>query len=101
MRFRARGASLPSGLRGDSRPFDKLRAGSRLSGGAKPRRALSATIDETKTRRAMLARTAGGGCPYVSFAFSCKLTRDETPPFHIHSAVFALLDPSRIRVRLQ
>ncbi len=43
-------ASSLSGLRGDSRPFDKLRAGFRLSGGAMPGRALSAKLDETKTQ---------------------------------------------------
>src|SRR6266446_10578464 len=89
MRFRARGWPR---LHGDSRP--------RLSGGAQPRHAFSA-IDETKTRRAALAWTAEGGCPYVGFAFSCKLTRDETPLFHVRGPSAALLDPSSIRVRLQ
>src|ERR1700730_19120901 len=50
----------------------------------------------------------GAGCPYVGFGFSCKLTRDETPPLPPPGATVALLDipaalldPVRIRIRLQ
>src|ERR1700732_2305605 len=69
---------------------------------------LCARMGERKPRRARFAGTAGVGCPYVGFGFSCKLTRDETPPLPPPGAPAALLDipaalldPVRIRIRLQ
>src|SRR6266481_4778569 len=73
--------------------------------GLRPATPLSARMDEREPRRAALAWTAGCGCPYVGFAFSCKLARDETPPFPVRSAgidrLVILFDCRRIRVRLQ
>src|SRR6266576_2593596 len=98
MRFRARGWPHHQVVYvGTAAPSTSSGQALGLSGGAKswakPRRALSATIDETKTRRTAFAWTAEGGCRYVGFAFSCKLTRDETSPFPGHCPPAALLDP--------
>src|SRR6266404_7811773 len=97
MRFRARGGLITKWSTWGQPPLRQAQGRLSAVRRGEARRALSATIDEAKTRRAARLDSR----PYVGFAFSCKLTLDETSPLSVRGIAVACFDPHRIRICLQ
>src|SRR6266853_2472304 len=99
MRFRARDGLITKWFTWGQPPLRQAQG--RLSavrrGEAPPRFERNNRRNENEASYARL--DSRGGRPYVGFAFSCKLTRDETSPLSVRGIAVACFDPSRIRLR--